>query len=262
MAKAGAKPVVDIYSTFLQRSFDQIFQEVSLQNLPVIFAIDRAGLVGADGPTHHGTYDIAYMRMFPNMVVMAPGDEKDIAPMLDFALGHSSPVSIRYPRAGLETIEREAQPIELGQSEILDWETDGMLLACGTTVTACLRAAERLRSEHGLRVGVVNARFVKPLDRTTTLKAIEECGFVLTVEEGCLAGGYGSAVLEAANDAGLPTAHVRRLGLPDHFVMHAERDEQLAEVGLDVDGITSAALELAKTVGMPGLTAGNGRWAG
>ncbi len=262
MAKAGAKPVVDIYSTFLQRSFDQIFQEVSLQNLPVVFAIDRAGLVGADGPTHHGTYDISYMRMFPNMIIMAPGDEKDVAPMLDFALEQTSPTSIRYPRASLETIEREAQPIELGQSEILEWETDGMLLACGTMVGTCLRAAERLRAEHGLRVGVVNARFVKPLDRATTLKAIEECGFVLTVEEGCLAGGYGSAVLEAANDAGLPTAHVRRLGLPDRFVLHAERDEQLAEVGLDIDGITASALELARSVGMPGVATGNGHWAG
>ena len=145
MAKAGARPVVDIYSTFLQRSFDQIFQEVALQNLPVVFTLDRAGLVGADGPTHHGTYDLAYMRIFPNMVVMAPGDEKDVAPMLDFALGHDAPVSIRYPKANLETIDREVQPIELGQAEILEWETDGMFLACGTLVGTCLRAAERLR---------------------------------------------------------------------------------------------------------------------
>ena len=251
MAKAGARPVVDIYSTFLQRSFDQIFQEVSLQNLPVVFTLDRAGLVGADGPTHHGAYDIAYMRIFPNMIVMAPGDERDVAPMLDFALAQASPVSIRYPKANLETIEREAQPIELGQSEILEWETDGVFLACGTLVGSCLRAAERLRDEFGLRVGVVNARFVKPLDKTTTLKAIEECGFVITVEEGCLMGGYGSAVLEAANDAGLSTAHVRRLGLPDTFVLHAEREEQLAEVGLDVDGITRAALDLVRTLSSP-----------
>ena len=251
MAKAGARPVVDIYSTFLQRSFDQIFQEVSLQNLPVVFTLDRAGLVGADGPTHHGSYDLAYMRIFPNMIVMAPGDEKDVAPMIDFALTQDSPVSIRYPKANLETIDREAQPIELGQSEILDWETDGMFLACGTLVGACLRAAERLREEFGLRVGVVNARFVKPLDKTTTLKAIEECGFVITVEEGCLMGGYGSAVLEAANDAGLSTSHVRRLGLPDTFVFHAEREEQLAEVGLDVDGITRAALDLVRTLSHP-----------
>lgn len=250
MAKTGARPVVDIYSTFLQRSYDQIFQEVALQNLPVVFTLDRAGLVGADGPTHHGTYDLAYMRIFPNMVVMAPGDAKDVAPMIDFALSHDGPVSIRYPKANLETIEREIQPIELGCAEVLEWETDGLFLACGTLVGACLRAAERLRQQHGLRVGVVNARFVKPLDQTVILKAIEECGFVLTVEEGCLAGGFGSAVLEAANDAGLSTGHVRRLGLPDRFVLHAERDEQLAEVGLDVDGLTAAALDLAKTVGL------------
>jgi len=255
MAKAGARPVVDIYSTFLQRSYDQIFQEVSLQNLPVIFTLDRAGLVGADGPTHHGSYDLAYMRAFPNMVVMAPGDEKDVAPMLDFALGHTSPTSIRYPKANLETIAREVQPIELGQAEILEWETDGMFLVCGTLVGACLRAAERLRRRHGLRVGVVNARFAKPLDRPTMLKAIEECGFVLTVEEGCLAGGFGSAVLEAASDAGLSTAHVRRLGLPDRFILHAERDEQLAEVGLDVAGITRSALALAQAIGLPMATA-------
>jgi 1-deoxy-D-xylulose-5-phosphate synthase len=252
MAKAGARPVVDIYSTFLQRSFDQIFQEVSLQNLPVVFTLDRAGLVGADGPTHHGTFDLAYMRVFPNMIVMAPGDEKDVAPMIDFALSQESPASIRYPKANLESIDREIQPIELGQAEVLEWETDGMLLACGTLVGACLRAAQRLRERHGLRVGVVNARFVKPLDKATAVKAIEECGFVLTVEEGCLAGGFGSAVLEAANDAGLATAHVRRLGLPDRFVLHAEREEQLAEVGLDVDGITQAALELARCVGLLG----------
>ncbi len=250
MAKAGAKPIVDIYSTFLQRSFDQIFQEVALQNLPVVFTLDRAGLVGADGPTHHGTYDLAYMRIFPNMVVMAPGDEKDVAPILEFAMGHDAPVSIRYPKANLETIDREVQPIELGQAEILEWETDGMFLACGTLVGTCLRAAERLRQQYGLRVGVVNARFAKPLDKATALKAIEECGFVVTVEEGCLHGGFGSAVLEAANDAGLSTAHVRRLGLPDHFVLHAEREEQLAEVGLDVEGITQAALDLARTVGL------------
>jgi 1-deoxy-D-xylulose-5-phosphate synthase len=250
MAKAGARPVVDIYSTFLQRSYDQIFQEVSLQNLPVVFTLDRGGLVGADGPTHHGTYDIASLRIFPNLVIMGPGDEKDVAPMVAFGLEHDAPVVIRYPKANLETIDREVQPIELGQAEILEWETDGVFLAFGTLVGSCLRAAERLRLEHGLRVGVVNARFVKPIDRATVVKAIEECGFVVTVEEGCLAGGFGSAVLEAANDAGLNTAHVRRLGLPDNFVLHAEREEQLAEVGLDVDGITRAALELAKTVGL------------
>ncbi len=254
MAKAGARPVVDIYSTFLQRSYDQIFQEVALQDLPVVFCLDRAGLVGADGPTHHGSFDMAYLRVFPNMVVMAPGDQHDIDPMLDFALGHASPVAIRYPRANLEVLEREAQPIELGQAEVLDWETDGMILACGAMLGACVRAAEQLRELHGLRVGVVNARFIKPLDRATVCKALEEAAFVLTVEEGCLMGGFGSAVLEAACDAGIPSTHVRRLGLPDRFVLHAERDEQLAEVGLDVDGIIRSAIALAQTVGLSSLS--------
>ncbi len=137
-----------------------------------------------------------------------------------------------------------------------------MFLACGTLVTTCLRAAERLRERHGLRVGVINARFAKPLDRPTTLKAIEECGFVLTVEEGCLTGGFGSAVLEAASDAGLNTTHVRRLGLPDRFILHAERDEQLAEVGLDVDGLTRSALELARALGLPVALADDAAYAG
>ena len=158
MAKAGARPVVDIYSTFLQRSYDQIFQEVALQNLPVVFCLDRAGLVGADGPTHHGSLRLSYLRVFPNMVVMAPGDEKDIEPMFAFALKHTSPVAIRYPRANLDTIEREVQPVELGQAEILEWETDGMLLACGPMVGSCLQVAKLLRNEYGMRVGVVNAR--------------------------------------------------------------------------------------------------------
>ncbi|HEV3165849.1 MAG TPA: 1-deoxy-D-xylulose-5-phosphate synthase [Isosphaeraceae bacterium] len=265
MAKTGVRPVVDIYSTFLQRSYDQIFQEVALQNLPVVFTLDRAGLVGADGPTHHGSFDIAYMRVFPNIVLMAPGDEKDVAPMLDFALQHNAPTSIRYPKANLETIERDVQPIELGQAEILEWETDGMLLAFGTLVGHCLRAAERLRQQYGLRVGVINARFAKPVDKATIFKAIEECGFVLTVEEGCLAGGFGSAVLEVATDAGMATTHIRRLGLPDRFILHAERDEQLAEVGLDVDGITATAIELARTVGAPvapAALADGQRWVG
>jgi 1-deoxy-D-xylulose-5-phosphate synthase len=250
MAKAGAKPVVDIYSTFLQRSYDQIFQEVALQDLPVVFCLDRAGLVGADGPTHHGSYDLAYMRVFPNMVVMAPGDEYDIDPMIEFALGHTSPTAVRYPRASLEAIERHFQPIELGQAEVLEWETDGMIIVCGALLGTCVRAAEQLRERHGLRVGVINARFAKPLDRATVCKAIEEAAFVLTVEEGCLAGGFGSAVLEAASDAGIAAGHVRRLGLPDRFVFHAEHDEQLAEVGLDVEGIIASAVGMARSVGL------------
>ncbi len=243
-AKAGLRPIVDIYSTFLQRSFDQIFQEVSLQNLPVTFLLDRGGLTGPDGPTHHGVFDIGYMRMFPNMVVMAPGDEADLPAMLDFALKHDTPTSIRYPKAPAETVERSPAPIELGKAEVIEWGGDGMIFACGTLLTNCLRAAAQLRSE-GLDIGVVNARFVKPLDTETVLKAVSSAPFVLTVEEGQLMTGFGSAVLEAANEAGLSTANVHRLGIPDCYVEHGERGELLADLGLDAVGIAAKCRELA-----------------
>jgi 1-deoxy-D-xylulose-5-phosphate synthase len=242
MRKAGAKPIVDIYSTFLQRSFDQIFQEVALQNLPVVFTLDRAGLTGPDGPTHHGTYDIPYMRLFPNMVVMAPGDEADVAPMLNFALNHDAPTSIRYPKANLERHERTVAPIELGKAEVLDWGTDVIYVAFGTLLNSCLKAADELRNE-GLSVGVINARFCKPLDREVILRALGDASVVVTVEEGTLEGGFGSAVLECANAAGLNATHVVRCGLPDRFVEHGERHELFAELGLDVPGLARAARE-------------------
>jgi 1-deoxy-D-xylulose-5-phosphate synthase len=238
-AKAGIRPVVDIYSTFLQRSFDQIFQEVALQNLPVTFCLDRAGLTGPDGPTHHGCFDTPYMRLFPNMVVMAPGDEADVAPMLQFALGHDGPASLRYPKANLEKVERTPAPVELGQAEVYEWGEDGVLVAYGTLFPACVKAAERLKQE-GLDIGVINARFVKPLDRATLLRAVEELPLVVTVEEGTLEGGFGSALLEAANAARLDTRHVVRLGIPDRFVEHGERAELLHDLGLDVDGLCAA----------------------
>jgi len=244
-AKAGLRPIVDIYSTFLQRSFDQIFQEVSLQNLPVTMLLDRAGLAGPDGPTHHGVFDLGYMRLFPNVVVAAPGDAWDLEAMVDFALGHDSPVSIRYPKANAETLERdERAPIELGRAETLDWGHDGMIIACGALLGACVKAAARLR-DAGLDVGVINARFVKPLDTDTILRAIESSPFVVTVEEGALAGGFGSAVLEAAVDAGAPIHSVRRLGIPDRYIEHGERGELLADLGLDVAGIVATCQELA-----------------
>jgi 1-deoxy-D-xylulose-5-phosphate synthase len=239
LAKVGVRPIVDIYSTFLQRSFDQIFQEVTLQNLPVVFTLDRAGLTAPDGPTHHGTYDIAYMRLFPNMVVMAPGDELDMAPMLHFALNHTGPISMRYPKTNLDKVERLPAPMELGQAEIYEWATDGALIAFGSLFAMCVKAAEKLRDE-GIELGVINARFAKPLDKTTLLKAVEDLPLIVTIEEGTLEGGFGSALLEAANSAGLDTRHVVRLGLPDHFVEHAERPELLAELGLDVNGICRA----------------------
>jgi 1-deoxy-D-xylulose-5-phosphate synthase len=239
LAKSGVRPIVDIYSTFLQRSFDQLFQEVTLQNLPVTFCLDRAGLTGPDGPTHHGAFDTAYLRLFPNMVVMAPGDELDVAPMLQFALGHAGPASIRYPKANLEKVERTLAPVELGQAEIFEWATDGMLVAYGSLFPTCVKAAEKLRQE-GLDIGVINARFAKPLDTATLLKAVEDIPLVVTVEEATFHGGFGSALLEAANAAGLDTRNIVRLGLPDHFVEHAERGELLADLGLDVNGICVA----------------------
>ena len=242
-AKAGLRPIVDIYSTFLQRSYDQIFQEVALQNLPVTFMLDRAGLTGPDGPTHHGAFDIGYMRLFPNMTVMAPGDEPDLIAMLDFALAHDGPASLRYPKATAERIERPATPVELGRAEVLDWGHDCMLIACGTSLGDCTRAAATLRGE-GLDVGVINARFIKPLDAETMLRALSTATVVVTVEEGALAGGFGSAVLEAATDAGVAAAHVRRLGLPDRFVEHGERSELLADLGLDAAGIAATVRSL------------------
>jgi len=235
-AKAGLRPIVDIYSTFLQRAFDQLFQEVALQNLPVTFCLDRAGLTGPDGPTHHGCFDTAYLRLFPNFVVMAPGDEQDLGQMLRFAREHPGPASLRYPKAGLEKVERGLAPIELGQAEIIEWGSDGVLIAYGTLLSNCVKAAERLRQE-GLEIGVINARFAKPLDKTTLLRAVEELPLVVTVEEGTLEGGFGSALLEAANAAGFDTRHIVRCGIPDRFIEHAERGELLADLGLDVDGL-------------------------
>ena len=249
-AKTGIRPIVDIYSTFLQRSFDQIFQEVCLQNLPVVFTMDRAGLTAADGPTHHGTFDIPYMRIFPNMVVMTPGDAHDIGLMLDFAIKHDAPCSLRYPKDTAVELPRTPKPIELGKAEIFAWGQDGMIICAGTPLVNCIRAAEALRSE-GLDIGVVSARFVKPLDTETITKALKEMPFVLTVEEGMLNGGFGSAVLEHGSDIGIDCSHVHRIGIPDRFVEHGERSELFAELNLDANGIASVCRQLANRPATP-----------
>jgi len=241
MAKAGLKPIAAIYSTFLQRSFDQIFQEVALQGLPVTFCLDRSGLCGPDGPTHHGVFDLSYLRPFPGMTVMAPGDSHDVVPMLDFALQHDGPVAIRYPKTAIETIERSPTSVRLGTSERIREGRDGVFLACGSLLGNCVAAADRLAEEHGIDAGVINARFVKPLDTDMLERVFNETGFVITVEENVLAGGFGSAVLEAAADAGLDTRRVHRCGLPDEFVELGERGELLQLHGLDVDGLVQAA---------------------
>jgi 1-deoxy-D-xylulose-5-phosphate synthase len=240
-AKAGMRPIVDIYSTFLQRSFDQIFQEVCLQNLPVTFMMDRAGITGPDGPTHHGVFDVAYMRIFPNMVVMAPGDSHDLEAMLRFALSLEQPASIRYPKATAETITGARAGIELGKAEVLQTGHDIAIVCCGTQLLDCVLAAERLK-KRGISVRLINARFIKPLDINVLRSAIEECDAVVTVEEASLAGGFGSAVLEAAAAANLNTQRVFRLGIPDRFIEHGDRAELLASLRLDSTGIVHTCL--------------------
>ena len=181
------------------------------------------------------------------MVMMSPGDAQDVEPMLNFSLQHAGPTAIRYPKAAADSVERDVAPIEIGKSEVYVWGKDGMLIAFGSLFTNCIQAAEILREE-GLDIGVINARFAKPIDTNVINRAIQESGFVITIEEGTLCGGFGSAVLESANDAGLNTSHLKRLGIPDHFIEHGNRNELLIDLGLDVAGIITAAREMvAKT---------------
>jgi 1-deoxy-D-xylulose-5-phosphate synthase len=206
--------------------------------------LDRAGLTGPDGPTHHGCFDLAYLRVFPNLVVMAPGDAHDLEAMLDFALRHDAPCSLRYPKANAERLPGERAKLELGRAEVFSWGRDGNLLCAGTLLADCLVAAESLREE-GLDVGVINARFVKPLDSACIERALRDGGFLVTVEEGCLPGGFGSAVLATASERGLDANRIRRLGIPDRFIEHAERGELLADLGLSPAGIARTCRELA-----------------
>ncbi|HMO14086.1 MAG TPA: 1-deoxy-D-xylulose-5-phosphate synthase [Pirellulaceae bacterium] len=244
-AKTGIRPIVDIYSTFLQRSFDQVFQEVCLQNLPVVFMMDRAGLTANDGPTHHGTFDFGYMRILPNMVVMAPGDANDLGAMLDFALQHDSPTAIRYPKDDAAEIRRSLQPVELGHAEVLSHGEHGTIICAGTQLHACLAASAQLK-EDGIDVGVINARFVKPLDKKTLSEAIRTSSFIVTVEEAMLMGGFGSALLEMANEMQLRTDHIKRLGIDDRFVEHGDRHELLATLGIDQAGIVETVRQMVK----------------
>ncbi|QDV27191.1 1-deoxy-D-xylulose-5-phosphate synthase [Aureliella helgolandensis] len=243
-AKTGLKPIVTIYSTFLQRSYDQIFQEAALQNLPVTFMMDRAGLAGPDGPTHHGVYDIGYMRVFPNMVLMAPGTGAELGQMLDFAIELDCPVGIRYPKAAAAEMELPEQPIKLGKSQVARWGTDGAILGLGPMLELALAAAEQLAQE-GIDIAVINPRFIKPLDQELLAKVFNECRFVITAEEGALMGGFGSAVLELACDQGWDTRVLKRLGIPDEFVEHGEREDLLADAGMSVAGLVEACRELA-----------------
>ncbi|HEY9865668.1 MAG TPA: 1-deoxy-D-xylulose-5-phosphate synthase [Candidatus Obscuribacterales bacterium] len=234
LATEGMRPVVAIYSTFIQRAYDQIIHDVCIQELPVFFCLDRAGIVGVDGPTHQGMYDIAYLRCLPNLVIMAPKDEAELQRMLVTGIEHTEgPIAMRYPRGsglGVPLMEEGWEPLPIGKGEILRHGDDLLLIGYGTMVNMSMQVAEIL-SEHGIEATVINPRFVKPLDTELIAPLAQQIGKVVTIEEGCLMGGFGSAVAEALldNDVVVP---VKRFGVPDILVDHAEPKESFADLGL------------------------------
>ena len=245
LACEGAKPVVTIYSTFLQRAFDQIVHDVALQHLPVIFAVDRAGLVGADGPTHHGGLDLAFLRCVPGMVLACPKDGNELRDLLWTALHHDEgPFAFRYPRGAVPEPydpKRPPRPIRIGSWEILEEGRDAAILATGAMVEVALRTREIL-GQRGVSAAVVNCRFVKPLDRGLLRGIRQRFPVLVTIEEGCLPGGFSDAVLEALDEAGLSAEGLGRLGLPDAFVTHGTREELLDLVGLTPEHLARAVL--------------------
>ena len=248
MAKSGMKPIVCIYSTFLQRGFDQIFQEVALQNLPVVFCIDRAGMVGSDGPTHHGLMDIGYMRMMPNMILLAPADAVEMKRALEFALEQNHPVVVRYPKDAVppDDLVRAAsdKPFELGKSIVVKRgrKAELTIATYGTILSEALRAAQAL-SDDGIAVDVINGRFAAPVDGKL-LAGLSRGKALLTAEDHHLACGFGSAVLEQAATQGLDVGKIRVLGAPRRFIRHHSRSAQLMEAGVTADEIVTTAKEM------------------
>lgn len=243
LASQGMKPVVAIYSTFMQRSYDQIVHDVCLQNLNVTFCLDRGGLVGEDGATHHGVFDLSFLRHIPNLVLMAPRNEPELQHMLATALAYEGPVAVRYPRGVGEGASLAEKPeiLPIGQGELLRDGADGVIVAVGSRVSPALEAARVLAEETGKQVAVFNARFVKPLPEAQLLELAASQPFMLTVEENALAGGFGSAVLELLADRGvLGSLRIRRLGVPDLFVEHGSQKELRARLGINRDGILEA----------------------
>ncbi|MCK5512040.1 MAG: 1-deoxy-D-xylulose-5-phosphate synthase [Thermodesulfovibrionia bacterium] len=249
MASQGIKPVVAVYSTFLQRSYDEIVHDVCIQNLPVVFAIDRAGIVGEDGPTHNGAFDISYLRHIPNMIIMAPKDENELGNMLKTALYHNGPVAIRYPRGAASKIpdDTELKEINIGESEILRDGKDILIVALGSTVQSVLKAAELLE-EAGIRACVINARFAKPIDTVLIGNLAKEIRCVLTVEENAVIGGFGSGVLEHLSEMNIKDLKIKRLGIPDRFIEHGPQKLLRKMLGLDTEEIVKHALNLVETV--------------
>ena len=246
LATQGLKPVVAIYSTFLQRAYDEIIHDICLQNLPVVFAIDRAGIVGDHGPTHNGTYDISFLRHIPNLVVMAPKDGYELKCMLSTAMSLNGPAAIRYPRGSVAAGRQDPElvNIPIGKSEVVRDGKDILIIAIGNTVAPAIAAAELL-AEADINVCVINARFIKPLDIdeiSTRAKAIRK---VLTVEENAVAGGFGSAVLEELTQSGVEGLQFKMLGIPDVFIEHGPQNLLRQKLGLDAEGIAKEALALA-----------------
>ncbi len=238
LAVEGLHPVAAIYSTFTQRAYDQVVHDLCLQNLPVTLAMDRAALVGEDGPTHHGAFDIAYLRHVPNMVVMAPKDENELQHMIKTAVEHRGPAAVRYPRGtgwGVP-MDQELKKLEIGKGELLRDGGDLAIIAIGNMVYPSVQAAERLADE-GISAAVVNARFIKPLDEELILRAARKAGRVVTVEEHVLLGGFGSAVLECLDANRVSGIKTLRIGLPDDFIEHGSQKVLRKKYGLDADGI-------------------------
>jgi 1-deoxy-D-xylulose-5-phosphate synthase len=245
LALEGMKPVVAIYSTFLQRAYDQVLQDVCMQNLPVTFALDRGGIVGEDGPTHHGLFDFSYLRHIPNMIVMVPKDENEFQHMIKTATEWPMPVAFRYPRGRGEGVRRETplRSIDMGKGEVLRTGQDIVIIAIGSTVYPSLHAAERL-AEVGIQATVINSRFLKPLDGNLLCDWAKRTGKVLTVEENVLQGGFGSAVLELFQEKGLFSIPVKRLGIPDTFVEHGPQALLREKYGIDEKGIFRGVKEM------------------
>jgi len=242
MATEGLKPVVAIYSTFLQRAYDQVLHDVCLDRLPVTFAIDRGGIVGEDGSTHHGLFDLSYLRSLPNMVIMAPADENDLRAMLATALQHDGPIAIRYPRGSATGAELDevVKPLQLGKAKILMEGEDILMLAIGKSVSDALAASETLK-EQGITATVVNCRFVKPLDIDLISELAVRIPRIITIEENVLQGGFGSAVLEGLNDKRLTGIQVERVGIADTFVEHGPQQLLRTLYGIDPPAIVKAA---------------------
>ena len=243
LATRGFRPVVAVYSSFLQRAYDQIFHDVCLMRLPVVFALDRGGLVGADGPTHHGVFDLSYLRVFPELVVAAPRNEDELRHLLATALSARRPMALRYPRGEGFGVPLEGTPrvLPVGRAEVLRGGRDGLVWAIGTVATDALHAAERLAAEGGPHLTVVNARFVKPLDRELLAAQLAPGTRLMTVEENALAGGFGAAVMEAVAGIGVRDVLVERLGVPDEYQPHGSQEILRARLDLDVEGILRRA---------------------